>query len=208
VDGTYPTTEWEEGEVLRDWHDLYLAPDTPTGDYRLTLQVLEGRKAIGHASLGVVEVRGRPHQFDVPEIQHPLEARLGDGVLFLGYDMGSDDVKPGDTLELILYWQALQELQVSYTVFAHLLDVKNQIWGQIDSIPGRGDAPTTGWIPGETITDEYQLVVDPEAPPGEYIIEIGMYDANTGERLPAYGGAEESVGDRILLGHIRLVDNQ
>jgi hypothetical protein len=158
--------------------------------------------------LGVVEVRGRPHQFDVPEIQHPLEARLGDGVLFLGYDMGSDDVKPGDTLELILYWQALQELQVSYTVFAHLLDVKNQIWGQIDSIPGRGDAPTTGWIPGETITDEYQLVVDPEAPPAEYIIEIGMYDANTGERLPAYGGTEESVGDRILLGHVQLVDNQ
>jgi 4-amino-4-deoxy-L-arabinose transferase-like glycosyltransferase len=199
VDDTYPTTEWEKGEVLRDWHDLQLPPDIPTGDYELTLRVLEGSTTIGQASLGWIEVSGRPHRFDVPDIQHALEATLGDGVLFLGYDLSSEDVKPGDTLHLTLYWQALSEMQVSYTVFTHLLDAKQQIWGQMDSIPLRGEAPTTGWIPGEIITDSYDLVMEPAAPPGSYTVEVGMYDATTGQRLPVLDASGQAKDDRILL---------
>ncbi|HUS70668.1 MAG TPA: glycosyltransferase family 39 protein [Anaerolineae bacterium] len=208
VDGSYPTTEWEEGEVLRDWHDLYLPPDTPTGDYELTLLLLEGSRTIGQASLGWVEVSGRPRRFDVPEIQHALEARLGDGMLFLGYDLSSEDMKPGDTLHLTLYWQALSEMQVSYTVFTHLLDAKQHIWGQMDSIPLRGEAPTTGWIPGEIITDSYDLVMEPAAPPGSYTVEIGMYDAGTGQRLPVRDVQGTVLGDRMLVGRMRVLTGE
>jgi 4-amino-4-deoxy-L-arabinose transferase-like glycosyltransferase len=205
VDGTYPTTEWEEGEVLRDWHDLQLPPEIPTGDYELTLRVLEEGRTIGQASLGHVEVHGRAHRFDVPEIQHPLEATLGDGVLFLGYDLSGQDVKAGDTLHLTLCWQALSEMQVSYTVFTHLLDANERTWGQTDSVPLGGEAPTTSWIPGEIITDQYDIVVDPVSPPGSYAIEIGMYDATTGKRLPVVTGAHLAIGDRLLLGEIRVL---
>jgi 4-amino-4-deoxy-L-arabinose transferase-like glycosyltransferase len=205
VDGTYPTTEWEEGEVLRDWHDVRLPPDTPTGDYELSLRVLEGGRTIGQASLGRVQVRGRPHQFDVPEIQHPLEARLGDGVLFLGYDLSSEDVKPGDTLHLTLYWQALSEMQVSYTVFTHLLDAEERVWGQTDSMPLRGEAPTTSWVSGEVIADEYDITEDAGVPPGDYAIEIGMYDASTGQRLAVFTDRGREGGDRLLLGEVTIV---
>ena len=102
-------------------------------------------------------------------------------------------------MQLTLYWQALQEMEISYTVFTHLLDAENQIWGQMDSIPGGGEAPTTSWIEGEVITDEYEIVVDPEAPGGEYLIELGMYDATTGERIPVRDASAEPHGDRILL---------
>jgi hypothetical protein len=205
VDGTYPTTEWEKGEVLRDWHDLHLPPDTPAGDYALLVQVLEGGETIGQARLGHVEVRGRPHQFDVPEIQRPLEARLGDGVLFLGYDLSSEDVKPGDTLHLTLCWQALSEMQVSYTVFTHLIDAKEQVWGQMDTIPLRSEAPTTSWVSGEVIADEYDITVDAGAPPGDYAIEIGMYDASTGRRLPVSIDGRLLEGDRLVLGQILVL---
>jgi hypothetical protein len=205
VDDTYPTTEWDKGEVLRDWHDLRLPADTPPGNYELLLQVLEEGKTIGQTSLGRVEVRGRPHHFEVPGIQQPLEARLGDTLLLLGYDLSSEDVKPGEALHLTLYWQALQEMGVSYTVFTHLLDASERTWGQMDSIPQLGEAPTTSWVPGEVIADAYDIFVDAGAPPGDYVIEIGMYDATTGRRLLVSIDGQLLEGDRLVLGRIQVL---
>jgi hypothetical protein len=199
VDGTYPTTEWNEDEVLRDWHDLVLPPDAPEGRHELLLQVLEKREVVGEMQLGTLRVQGRPRQFTVPSIQHPMEVRVGQGVLFLGYDLDENQVKPGEQVQLVLYWQALQEMQVSYTVFTHLLDEDERVWGQADSIPGRGEAPTTSWIAGEVIWNEYELTMSPETPPGEYVIEIGMYDGASGKRLPVWDAQGEHQGDRILL---------
>ncbi len=111
-------------------------------------------------------------------------------------------------MQLTLYFQALQELQVSYTVFTHLLDAENQIRGQMYSIPGRGETPTTSWIDGEVIIDEYEIVVDPEVPPDDYVLEIGIYDAATGERLPVRQVQRRVQEDRILLEGIRVVTSR
>ncbi len=35
ADGFYPTTEWQEGELVRDPHDLLIPPEAPRGGYRL-----------------------------------------------------------------------------------------------------------------------------------------------------------------------------
>jgi hypothetical protein len=40
------------------------------------------------------------------------------------------------------------------------------------------------WSPGEVIADYYSLPVPLDIPPGRYVIYTGLYDANTGERLP------------------------
>ena len=124
---------------------------------------------------------------------------------FLGYDLSPTAVLPGETIYLALYWQALGEMNVSYTVFTHLLDTTQHTWGQRDSVPGADTLPTTSWMEGEILTDEYEIVVNPEAPPGEYVIEIGMYDASTGERLPIHMDGQRLEGDRLLLGVVRVV---
>jgi hypothetical protein len=205
VDDTYPTTEWDEGEVLRDWHDLVLPPDMPQGAYELFIGVSEGEELLGEMALGGVEVRGRARQFSIPQIQYPMEARLGEGIGFLGYDLAIHRATSGETLQLTLYWQALEETEVSYTVFTHLLDTEERIWGQRDSVPGGGEAPTTSWVEGEIIADRYEIMVDLGAPPGEYVIEIGMYDPITGIRLPAYDTTHAApLQDRILLQPVRI----
>jgi 4-amino-4-deoxy-L-arabinose transferase-like glycosyltransferase len=202
VDNTYPTTEWTKDEVLRDWHDLALPADMPEGLYSLSVSVLEGEDLLNEVALGQIEVLGRARQFTIPEIPHPMEARLGQTVQFLGYDLNSDQVTAGETLKLTLYWQALEHMKTSYTVFTHLLDGKNQIRGQMDSVPRRGEAPTTSWVEGEIITDRYEIAVDPEAPTGEYVIEVGMYSPQTGERLPVYDADHNLAGNKILLQEI------
>lgn len=39
--GTYPTTDWEPGEMLLDWHDLSLPGDLPVGPYQMKIAIRE-----------------------------------------------------------------------------------------------------------------------------------------------------------------------
>ncbi|MDH4208184.1 MAG: hypothetical protein OEV76_04865, partial [Anaerolineae bacterium] len=205
VDNTYPTTQWSTGEIIKDWHDLRLPPDAPQGGHEIGLRVTEEGEAVGETGLGLLEVQGRSRVFSVPDIQHPMRIRLGEAVLLLGYSVTGDELSPGDPLQLTLYWQALGEMEISYTVFTHLLDAAEQIWGQMDSIPLSGEAPTTSWVAGEVIADPYEIMVDQNTPAGDFVIEIGMYDAGTGRRLTVYGAEGQVLQeDRILLGKVHI----
>jgi hypothetical protein len=113
-------------------------------------------------------------------------------------------VRPGGTLRLTLYWQARREVAGWYKVFTHLLDSEARIWAQKDSVPVGGTRPTTGWVKGEVIVDEYQLEVESDAPGGDYILEVGMYEEGTAQRLRVLNEEGQAVGDRILLGKVRI----
>jgi hypothetical protein len=69
-------------------------------------------------------------------------------------------------------------MDVSYTAFVHALDASDHILAQVDAVPLNGARPTTGWLPGEVLTDPYTLSLA-----GASKIEIGLYDAHTAERL-------------------------
>lgn len=205
VYGSYPTVEWAKGEILKDWHEIRLPTDMAQGSYQVSVLVAEEGTLLRDVGLEEILVRGRPRQFIIPQIQNPHEARLGQGVQLLGHDVNSNEIRAGGTLQLTLYWQALAEMDVSYTVFTHLLDAEEGLWGQMDGIPLRGEAPTTSWVSGEVIADEYDITVDPGASPGDYTVEIGMYDAATGRRLPVSIDGQLLEGDRLVLGQIRVL---
>jgi hypothetical protein len=38
--GSFPARQWQDGQVVRQWPSLSLAPDTPPGTYRLKMRVL------------------------------------------------------------------------------------------------------------------------------------------------------------------------
>ena len=134
------------------------------------------------------------------DISHPMLATLGDQVRFLGYDLSPESVRAGEALSFTLYWQALRPMDVSYSVFTHLLGPSDQVLGQMDGIPGGGANPTTQWQPGEVIADEYTFIVQAGAPPGEHPLEVGMYRLETATRLPVTDAGGQLVpGDRILL---------
>jgi hypothetical protein len=221
VAGTYPTTLWQEGEVLRDRYEVPLSAETPAGQYQLTIGLVDAatESLVGEIALPSLTVEGRSRVFQVPPIQHQLSANLGGQVELLGYDLAPNELRAGEAIHLTLYWRALDEMGVSYTIFVHLLDRENRIWGQRDSVPGNGTFPTTGWVKGEVVADEYEFTVRPDAPPGEYLIEVGLYDVQTGQRLPVLskacpepsrrvegpvlGGVAQE--DRILLNEVVVV---
>jgi hypothetical protein len=199
--GSYPTTLWEQGEVVREQLDARIPADVPSGRYALMTGLADAGSGeeIELVSLSELTVEGRPRTFEVPPMQHPMEINLGDQVELLGYDLDATELKARGTLSLTLYWKALAEMDTSYTVFVHLLDAEDKIWGQRDSLPSNGTLPTTGWLQDEVIVDQYEVSVQPDAPSGQYTIEIGMYQAETGERLSVLDQAGQVIDDKILL---------
>ena len=71
--------------------------------------------------------------------------------------------------------------------------------------PQEGQHPTTLWIKGEVVTDRYSIIVDPDAPSGQYAVEIGLYNAATGVRLPVLDEKGETVDDRVLLRKVWVI---
>jgi hypothetical protein len=132
------------------------------------------------------------------DIEQHLEANLGDRVRLLGYNIESS-LRPGDNLQLTLFWRALSKMDRDYTVFTHLVDGEGRTWGQKDNPPVDGFYPTTYWEPGDIVRDQYEITISPEALPGEYQLETGMYLAETGERLEVHGKEGPLPENRILL---------
>jgi hypothetical protein len=192
--GSYGTAQWRPGEIVRGWQDLALPAALPQGDYRLEVG-LDGPAQ----DLGALRITGRPHLFSPPAVASRQDLRVGQAFRFVGESLAAPRVQAGSALSLTLNWQGLAPADRSYTVFVHLLGPDGRIWAQQDHVPGDGALPTTTWLPGEYVTDSYRLAVQPGAPPGMYTLEIGMYDAASGQRLPITDPAGAPQGDRILL---------
>jgi hypothetical protein len=172
------------GYVLANFE---LIEEFKLGDQRIEVYRAKGRRLI--STLGAI-----------PPVQHPLRANLDDRVELLGYALSSSEVESGGILRLTLYWLAKGEMAIDYTVFTHLIDAEGRIWGQKDSQPLGGLFPTTCWAEGGVICDEYEMLVQPDAPPGEYALEVGMYELGTMQRLPAYDeNGKRLPEDRVLL---------
>ena len=202
----YPTQLWPAGMLLHDPHRLQLPPQLPAGDHQLTVELLwpdgtplpvEGGDRV---LLSQVHTEQRAHVFAAPTPQYQLGARFEQYAHLIGYDLPTGDhLRAGEMLPVTLYWRAGEPFDRSYTVFVHLVDTRERILGQRDQLPGNGDFPTTSWLQGEFLTDDYAVPVPPTTPPGQYTLEVGLYDALSGARLSVYDAGGKLLGDKLLL---------
>jgi hypothetical protein len=138
------------------------------------------------------------------EPAQPVGTRFGPHILFKGYDLLTPVVAPGETLYLNLYWQALANPGQAYRAFVHLTD-GTTLWGQQDDTPACR-LPTVIWRAGQHGMGQFRLPVKPETPPGRYPLIIGLYQAETLERLKITGGAGQIGDDFLWLGDIEVRD--
>lgn len=119
----------------------------------------------------------------------PVNADFG-AIRLLGYYV-APGVRPGETVRLVLCWEARTAVTSDYTVFTHLLAPDGSLHAGQDNPPAGGARPTSTWHAGEIVWDAYSLPVRYGAAPGEYVIRAGLYDPATGTRLPT--GAADAV---------------
>lgn len=127
-------------------------------------------------------------------------ANFDNFVVLTNLEIERDRLQPGESLDVALTWQSLRTTTEDYTVFVHLLGPDGQLHGQVDAWPIQGTYPTSAWSPGETLTDRYQVPLDPDAPPGSYQVEIGFYLLATNTRLPVLSPDGTPIDDKILIG--------
>jgi len=188
--------------------DLPLSADLPAGRYQITVQV-EGEPPL---DAGRIQVLSATPAGDaaLDAAATPLDVRLGPSIRLLGYELAQRAVEPGGALDVTLYWQAEAPVSGRAKVFTHLLGEVwnaangNFIWGQVDSEPLNGQAPTTTWAPGAVIADRYSIPVAPDAPAGLYRLEVGLYGLVDGQRLPVVAAGGQPLGDAVELGSIEV----
>ena len=216
----YPAAQWSPGRLVSLPTALSIPANAPVGRADLTLTVLgpEGTPwTISNATgsgderltLGTLTVEERPVRRQMPAGLQPIQVDFGAGdadvISLRGYAVDGD-ARPGGQLTLHYAWYALRHPETQYAVFNHLLTADGQFISQVDGWPqdpkyGRGDVVvlTRQWQPGEYIPDQYTLDIPADAPPGPYLLAVGLYEAATGDRLRAMQDGQPLANDQWLL---------
>ena len=122
-------------------------------------------------------------RFDVPSGTDRLDVTLAEIVELVGYNLDKRTLVAGDDLALTLVWSVPSEVPESYRVFVHLLDDNHELHGQSDGEPAGWARPTSGWMPGEYVSDYHRLTLNKDLKPGSYKLHVGMYHPQSGRRL-------------------------
>jgi 4-amino-4-deoxy-L-arabinose transferase-like glycosyltransferase len=117
-----------------------------------------------------------------------------------------ESISVGNVLPVILYWQAIAQIEQDYTVFVHIRNQDGKIVAQLDRPPGGGTSPTSSWQPGQLLQDTYPVLLPDALPPGEYQVHMGLYTWPDMSRQ-SITNASEQVGDSLLLDTFLLLSS-
>ena len=146
-------------------------------------------------------------RFEDPHMFHDPAAPVvfGNFARFRGHGIGADTFWPGRPVYLQLYWEALAQAPDDYMIYVHLRDADGNVQATWDGPVTNSDDgryySTLLWDIGEFVRDQRLLRFNEETLPpiGEgYRIVIGMYDLESGERLPVTLDGEPA-GDGFTL---------
>lgn len=207
------------GQVLRDTPSLRLPGGLPPGAYTLAvaltspagqrLPVRRGLVPLGDVyPLATVFVEGRPLTLTPPDVEQPLEARLGAYVRFVGHDLSPRQptcAAGAEACELAvtLHWQVLAPAPAPFKIFCHLIagDDPTAIAAQADVYPAPA---TTAWVAGEYLAQTVTLKMAAAPARGRYTLLCGFYDEAGGARLPVLDAAGQPAGDSLVLRELTL----
>lgn len=194
--GANPTSAWQPGTRQVDVQRLDI-PATILATDTLTLTVglydpMSGQRLL--ASDGADAVTIGP--IDVTPAAERPRIDFGGTLALADWSLERASVAPGETLAATLTWQALTPPTRDYVIFAHLVRPPGEVWAQEDDQP---DPRTSTWSAGQVVTVRHELRLPAEAPQGDYQVEIGVYDAETLERLPV-----EFSDAGVVIGKVRV----
>ncbi|MCA1648416.1 MAG: hypothetical protein LC797_24140 [Chloroflexi bacterium] len=179
------------GNVVRDEQSILIGPSVPSEPLTVDVDLLDARGTSLSDSavrLGTVKMTGRVHVVD-PALTVAPEATFGDALQLLGDQLEPGRTSAGSKVSVKLRWRSVAEMKQAYKIFVHVLDPSAEhVVAQRDAEPQDGRAPTPGWVVGEIVDDEYAITLPSGLAAGEYPVEVGVYDARSGDRLSVANG--------------------
>lgn len=195
---SWPTGEWPANAIVRGRYVMAFDVELDGGLHDVVLRLLQDGQPVGQeVQVGEVEVQLPERHFAVPIMSQEIGATFGDDLRLLGYDLRTDM----DALHITLHWQALRKMDTNYTMFVHLFDATSgEIVSQVDVMP-YGFTYFTAWWKAEEVVSDGIVIPLEGVPSGTYGLAVGVYDADTGERLKIAGQPAGLVveEDRLIL---------
>ena len=121
-----------------------------------------------------------------PALDQQTELVFEQQIRYLGFrvDTPRQRVRPGDTLDVTIYWQGLKQMDRNYSAFIRLYGKGDVPVHVLDTYPGGGMWPTTLWTPGEVIADRYRLRIEDtmtntQLAPSALWLDVGLWDFTT-----------------------------
>ncbi len=131
-------------------------------------------------------------------------APLQGGPVLRGYTVSDYEPARGDELRVAVYWQGVAEPLPRLHSFLHVRNLSpddplnprtgDGIWAQQENY-APGGRVTDQYQPGKLYVDEFRVRLPDDMPPGEYFLEIGLFDPASGEQLdPVAAEVEPPLG--------------
>lgn len=174
--GALATSLLQPGQT---WADEYVIA-LPAGAFApQTLQVQVGVYDLADGTrLPLVNAPGDAARFGAVTLAPaPLRQNFADELALTGYTVSARVLKPGAPFTVTTTWQALARPSANYSISVRVLDPWGNRVTARDAWPQDGQAPTRSWPVGHTLTDTHPLTLPADLPPGQYALEVIVYDA-------------------------------
>lgn len=184
VDPALLTGSWTDRQAAPQTFTLHLPAGLHVGEYRVEM----APQATASLDLGAVAIAASLDDQIIPQdVQAPPEPVVfGNSVQLVGSDL----VVEGDIWQLDLLWAALASPPPKAKFFVHGIDSAGEIVAQVDSVlaalPGQEIA---GWQQGELVRQRVQIEWPTDTGDSRSLY-LGIYDPDTGQRLPVAAGGQ------------------
>jgi hypothetical protein len=205
-----PADWWSPDQVIEERMALATSTEIPVGAYQVNISfrrhwpvelvsVFQDRDVnpVDRVLLGYVAVPAK--EAALPQTAVPVGAVFGEQITLVGVAFDGDAM-PGGQIVVTFYWEALRPPDNDFTVFVHLIDGQGAMLSGHDGRPMMGRYTTLAWQPGHLVPDEHRISVPATSPAADRQLRVGLYIADTGDRLPVLDNQwGVPAGDMIIL---------
>jgi len=149
----------------------------------------------------------RPPSFAADaRLPNPVNIQFDTFVSLRGYAVDRESVRPGEPVDIELFWEVTGQPPGDYFLFVHLIDDETgAMIAQRDTHPGLGNFPSSQWRPGDRFVERLSIYLPETAyAPSAGELTIGLY-APEGYRLGITDGATgDGLGDAFAIGRVAI----
>lgn len=184
-----PSRVWNPELYYMETVRLAVPQDIPPAQFKLAAGLVSSsgeRLAVSGSPDGLLHLREmaveplRPGLLQSMRPTTSTPARTDDGLHLQGYDLL--DEPAGHSLRL--FWETGEAVSSDWITYIHMTDPQGELVAQFDGAPFAGLLPTSQWEPNSLYIDSRRLELPGSIAPGNYLLRIGLYSIESGERLP------------------------
>lgn len=113
-----------------------------------------------------------------------MDITFGTSIRLYGCQTDLTHLRPGETVAITCYWEALAPTSEDYFIYHHLLGRGLEPIGKEHGYPGSGTFPTSLWPTGQVIAATEWVRIDQDATaPVLGRVAVGIFDPDTGKDL-------------------------